>query len=124
MIPSDSLVPSGKFDGDRHVHEPGDARLRRRPVGPALGTTQYSILKAYGRRRKFVIQQRMRKVGNSFVVTIPKDEVERLGLREGQLLGVEITPLEVRPVMRPEVREAFEASWERNEEGYRYLADR
>jgi antitoxin component of MazEF toxin-antitoxin module len=66
----------------------------------------------------------MRKVGNSFVVTIPKDEVERLGLREGQLLGVEITPLEVRPVMRPEVREAFEASWERNEEGYRYLADR
>jgi len=71
-----------------------------------------------------VIQQRMRKVGNSFVVTIPKDEVERLGLREGQLLGVEITPLEVRPVMRPEVREAFEASWERNEEGYRYLADR
>ena len=71
-----------------------------------------------------MIQQRMRKVGNSFVVTIPKDEVERLGLREGQLLGVEITPLEVRPVMRPEVREAFEASWERNEEGYRYLADR
>lgn len=71
-----------------------------------------------------MIQQQLRKVGNSYVVTVPREEVERLGLREGQLLGVEITPLEVRPVLRPELREAFEASWERNEAGYRYLADR
>jgi antitoxin component of MazEF toxin-antitoxin module len=71
-----------------------------------------------------MIQQQLRKVGNSFVVTIPKEEVERQGLHEGQLLGVEVTPLEVRPVLRPELREAFEASWERNEAGYRYLKDR
>ncbi|MEA2593826.1 MAG: Antidote-toxin recognition MazE, bacterial antitoxin [Thermomicrobiales bacterium] len=71
-----------------------------------------------------MIRQQLRKVGNSFVVTIPKKEVERQGLHEGQLLGIEVTPLEVRPVLRPELREALEASWERNEAGYRYLADR
>jgi antitoxin component of MazEF toxin-antitoxin module len=71
-----------------------------------------------------MIQQRLRKVGNSYVVTIPKDEVERRGLREGALLGLEITPLEIRPVLRPELREALEASWARSEPAYRYLADR
>ena len=71
-----------------------------------------------------MIQQRLRKVGNSYVVTIPKDEVERLQITEGQLLGLEITPLEVRPILRPELKKAFDESWERNEAGYRYLADR
>jgi putative addiction module antidote len=71
-----------------------------------------------------VIQQQLRKVGNSYVVTIPKDEVEYLELKEGDLLGIEITPLEIKPKMRPELKKAFEASWERNEAGYRYLADR
>ncbi|MBI3980115.1 MAG: hypothetical protein HY331_18225 [Chloroflexi bacterium] len=71
-----------------------------------------------------MIQQKLRKVGNSYVVTIPKEEVERRGLREGQLLAVQIAPLEVRPALTPELREAFEASWRRNERGYRYLAGR
>lgn len=75
-------------------------------------------------REAFMIQQKLRKVGNSYVVTIPKDEVERLGIEEGQMLAVEIQPLELRPVMRPEVREAFERSWNRSEKAYRYLADR
>lgn len=71
-----------------------------------------------------LIQQRLRKIGNSDVVTIPKEEVEWLQITEGQLLGLEITPLEVRPVRRPELRQAFEEGWERNQAGYRYLADR
>jgi antitoxin component of MazEF toxin-antitoxin module len=70
-----------------------------------------------------MIQQMLRKSGNSYVVTIPKEEVERRGLKEGQLLGIEITPLEVRPVLRPELRRAFDASWQRSEEAYRLLAD-
>lgn len=68
--------------------------------------------------------QKLRKAGNSYVVTIPKEEVERRNLQEGQLLAVDIQPVEVRPVMSPELREAFEQSWRRNERGYRYLADR
>jgi len=76
------------------------------------------------RLKAIMIQQKLRKVGNSFVVTIPKDEVERRGLREGQLLAIEVEPVEVVPMMSPEVLKAFEESWERNEEAYRYLADR
>ncbi|MGI8642626.1 MAG: hypothetical protein ACR2LS_00720 [Thermomicrobiales bacterium] len=71
-----------------------------------------------------MIQQRLRKVGNSFVVTIPKDEVERRDLHDGDLLGVEVTPLQIRPALRPELQEALEESWSRSEAAYRYLADR
>jgi antitoxin component of MazEF toxin-antitoxin module len=70
-----------------------------------------------------VIRQTLRKAGNSYVVTIPKDEIERRGLKLGDLLGIEIIPLEVRPVLRPELREAFEASWRRSEAAYAALAD-
>jgi antitoxin component of MazEF toxin-antitoxin module len=71
-----------------------------------------------------VITQQLRKVGNSYVVTIPKDEVERRGWQEGQLLAVQLTPLEVRPVLGDDLREAIEERWERNEEALRYLAGR
>lgn len=70
-----------------------------------------------------MICQKLRKVGNSYVVTIPKEEVERQNLQEGQLLTVEIHPAEIRPVLSPDLREAFEESWKRNEAGYRYLAE-
>lgn len=71
-----------------------------------------------------MITGKLRKSGNSFIVTVPRDEVERLGLIEGQLVAVEVRAVEVRPVLAADLREAFEASWERNEEGYRYLAGR
>ncbi len=57
-----------------------------------------------------MIQQKLGKVGNRFVVTIPKDEVERRGLHEGQLLAIEVEPVEVVPMMAPEVLKAFEES--------------
>jgi antitoxin component of MazEF toxin-antitoxin module len=71
-----------------------------------------------------MIMQKLRRTGNSYVVTIPKEAVERRGFSEGQLLAVELQPLEVRPVLSQEVADAFEASWRRNEQGYRYLAGR
>ena len=71
-----------------------------------------------------MIVQKLRKVGNSFVVTIPKEEVERQNLQAGQLLIVEVQPAEVRPIPSPELRATFDKSWERNEAGYRYLKDR
>jgi antitoxin component of MazEF toxin-antitoxin module len=70
-----------------------------------------------------MIQQKLRKVGNSYVVTIPRSEVERKGLREGQLLAVEVQPLDVRPTMPPDLREAFEASWRDHEAIYRALGE-
>ena len=71
-----------------------------------------------------MIAQQLRKVGNSYVVTVPKDEVERRGWQEGQLLAVQLSALEVRPVLGDDLREAIEERWERNEEALRYLASR
>jgi len=71
-----------------------------------------------------MIAQQLRKVGNSYVVTVPKDEVERRGWQEGQLLALQLTALEVRPVLGDDLREAIEERWERNEEALHYLADR
>ncbi len=71
-----------------------------------------------------MITQQLRKVGNSYVVTVPKDEVERRGWREGQLLALQLTALEVRPVLGDDLREAIEERWDRNEEALRYLAGR
>jgi putative addiction module antidote len=67
---------------------------------------------------------RIRKVGNSLIVTVPKEEAEELELREGDLVTMDIRKAEVRPVLRPELRKLAEKSWERNKAGYRYLADR
>jgi len=55
---------------------------------------------------------------------VPKDEVERQGWHEGQTLAVQLSALEVRPVLGDDLREAIEERWERNEEALRYLADR
>lgn len=64
---------------------------------------------------------RVRKVGNSMVVTVPREEAEALGLREGDLVVMDVQKAEVRPVLRPDLRKAAEESWERNQAGYRYL---
>jgi antitoxin component of MazEF toxin-antitoxin module len=71
-----------------------------------------------------VITQQLRKVGNSYVVTVPKEEVERRGWQEGQLLALQLTALEVRPVLGDDLREAIEERWDRNVEALRYLAGR
>ncbi len=71
-----------------------------------------------------MIYQKLRKVGNSYVVTIPKDEVERLHLQEGQYVAFEAYPAEIRPLLPADLQEAMEESWKRNESGYRYLAGR
>jgi bifunctional DNA-binding transcriptional regulator/antitoxin component of YhaV-PrlF toxin-antitoxin module len=69
-----------------------------------------------------MIQQALEKAGDKFVVTIPKEEVERYGLKEGQLLGLYVVQLEGRPVMRPGLQAALDRSWERNADVYRELA--
>jgi antitoxin component of MazEF toxin-antitoxin module len=71
-----------------------------------------------------MIQQRLRKVGNSFVVTIPKDEIDRLHIVEGQMISLDITPMEMRPVLNPELKAALMEHWDEDVEAYNYLADR
>ena len=67
--------------------------------------------------------QKIRRVGNGLVLTVPKEIVEKQGLREGDTVGIEIRKMELRPILPPDVRSAFERSWELYEEDYRYLAE-
>ena len=55
---------------------------------------------------------------------MPKEEVERRGWHEGQLLALQLTALEVRPVLGDDLREAIDERWDRNVEALRYLAGR
>ncbi|HEX5500966.1 MAG TPA: hypothetical protein VFW96_00005 [Thermomicrobiales bacterium] len=68
--------------------------------------------------------QKVRRVGNSYVVTVPREEIERQGLQEGDLVGVEVRKLETWPALSPDLRAAAEESWAEHEAAYRYLAGR
>jgi antitoxin component of MazEF toxin-antitoxin module len=70
-----------------------------------------------------MITGKLRKVGNSFVVTIPRAEVERRGLRAGDLVDVQVTPLDVRRRLPPDLQAAFDETWAEDREAYRYLAE-
>jgi bifunctional DNA-binding transcriptional regulator/antitoxin component of YhaV-PrlF toxin-antitoxin module len=70
-----------------------------------------------------MIWLKLLKVDDSYIVTIPKEEVERLNLKEGQLIAIEILPAVINSDNSTEVGVAFEESWQRNEPGYRYLAE-
>jgi antitoxin component of MazEF toxin-antitoxin module len=69
-----------------------------------------------------MFQGKLRKVGNSYVVTVPREEVAKHTLREGALVAVEVRPLEVRPSLRPALRQILEENWEADEPAYRHLA--
>lgn len=68
----------------------------------------------------------VRRVGNSLVVTLPKDEAERVGVAEGDLVSVEVRRLEVRPVLPDDVAGALREELARPDtrEALRFLADR
>jgi putative addiction module antidote len=70
------------------------------------------------------VLSRVRKAGNSLAVTIPKDEVERLGLLEGDQVVVQINKVRQQIEMRPKVREAFDRVLREHAAGIEYLKDR
>ncbi len=45
-------------------------------------------------KRKFDVK--LRKVGNSYVVTIPKDTIDRFNLNEGDFLAINLEAEEIR----------------------------
>ena len=71
-----------------------------------------------------MIYRKLRKTGNSYVVTIPKELIAKLDLAGGDLLAVQVQPAEMRPIISDAICQAFDDSWEDNEDGYRYLAGR
>jgi putative addiction module antidote len=71
-----------------------------------------------------MLTQKLRQVGNSYVVTIPKEEVERLGLHEDDLIGIEVHKLRVVPELAPDVAAAVQRSMKRYVGDLEYLKDR
>jgi antitoxin component of MazEF toxin-antitoxin module len=69
-----------------------------------------------------MITAKLRRSGNSFIVTVPREEIDRMGLHEGQLVIVEVRPAEVRPMLAADLREAFEIEMEQGAEALKYLA--
>ncbi len=63
-----------------------------------------------------MIRQKLYKMGNSYFVPIPRQEVARLGLVEGQLLELDIKPAQLSAPIPPEILEAFEETWARYED--------
>lgn len=71
-----------------------------------------------------MITQQLRKSGNSFIVTVPKEEVERRGWQEGTFLAVQFNQLELRPVLSPELQGIVDELLDEHEDALRYLAGR
>ncbi|MBS3079972.1 AbrB/MazE/SpoVT family DNA-binding domain-containing protein [Candidatus Pacearchaeota archaeon] len=49
-------------------------------------------------KRKFDVK--LRKVGNSYVVTIPKDTIDRFDLKEGDYLTVDIDSEDIKRIRK------------------------
>jgi antitoxin component of MazEF toxin-antitoxin module len=64
----------------------------------------------------------LRKSGNSIVVSIPREELERVGVQIGEQVSVEIRPLDIRPRLAADLREAAKIELERSHDALDYLA--
>jgi antitoxin component of MazEF toxin-antitoxin module len=71
-----------------------------------------------------VIVQKIRRSGNSYIVTIPREELERQGIAECEMAIIEVRAAEVRPKLPPRVRALAEESWQEHEVAYRKLANK
>jgi antitoxin component of MazEF toxin-antitoxin module len=49
----------------------------------------------------------LRRSGNSIVLTIPPEELARAGAREGDMVDVQIRPVEIRPRLTPSLEAAL-----------------
>lgn len=64
------------------------------------------------------------RTGNSLVVSITKEEAEKLDIHEGDFVEVQFQKMELRPAMRPEVRAALERAAARLASDLEYLKDK
>jgi antitoxin component of MazEF toxin-antitoxin module len=67
--------------------------------------------------------QKVRKVGNSLVVTIPADVAERHNIKADDLIRLALEPLDVVPRLRPELARFAEEETTANLEALRFLRD-
>ena len=67
----------------------------------------------------------IRRSGNSFVIRVPREEMERAGVRPDEHVLVEIRPIEIRPKLTPQLQSVAEQILARpgTSEAIRRLAD-
>jgi putative addiction module antidote len=71
-----------------------------------------------------VIEAKIRKQGNSFVVTIPREKMEHYHLAEGDEIAFAPSKVERRYAIRPELRSLVARIVEEHREALEYLAER
>lgn len=71
-----------------------------------------------------MVTQQLRKVGNSYVLTVPKSEVERLDLREGDYVSMNLGKMELKPVLSSELQQLLDTDLPKLEPMLDYLKDR
>ncbi len=68
--------------------------------------------------------QKLRKDGDAYFVTIPRDEVEQWGLHEGQFVTIQVTEIGERAALSPDLKVIVDVVVVEHEDALRYLADR
>lgn len=67
--------------------------------------------------------QKVYKLNDEFVVIIPAEEIEALGLKDGDEIAVRFEKVNEADIPE-DMRQALEESLKRSEEAYRYLSGR
>jgi antitoxin component of MazEF toxin-antitoxin module len=65
----------------------------------------------------------IRRSGNSFVIRVPREEMERVGVEEGEYVTVEIRALDVRPRLPSDLRASVEAEIPMSKRAFKRLAN-
>jgi len=65
----------------------------------------------------------IRRSGNSFVIRVSREEMERIGVEEGDYVNVEIRALDVRPRLPKDLRASVEAEIPRSKRAFDRLAN-
>lgn len=64
------------------------------------------------------------RTGNSLVVSITKEEAEKLDIHEGDFVNVQLQKMELRPAVRPEVKAALKEAMVEYAADLEYLKDK
>jgi antitoxin component of MazEF toxin-antitoxin module len=67
--------------------------------------------------------QKIRRSGNSYVVTIPADVIERHNLKQDDLVRIQFSVLDVVPRVAPDLQESLAYALEGSEEALRYMKE-
>jgi len=63
----------------------------------------------------------LRKNGGSIVVSIPREELDRIGVREGDMVEVQIRPVDIRPRLTPSLEASLRIELANGRETLEYL---